>query len=81
MSEPALVLYGRAYCHLCGEMIQALEPWHARYGFHLEVVDVDGDPALAERYGERVPVLMAGERELCHYHLDEAALRRYFEPA
>jgi len=38
--------------------------------------DVDADPALEARYGERVPVLAdAAGAEICHYHLDEAALR------
>jgi len=44
--------------------------------FSLEIFDVDGDPALEARYGERVPVLTdVTGIELCHYHLDESALR------
>jgi hypothetical protein len=40
-------------------------------------VDVDADPALEERYGERVPVLVRPDGlEICHYFLDDAALRR-----
>jgi hypothetical protein len=34
------------------------------------VVDVDRDPALEEKWGDKVPVLLDGERELCHYYLD-----------
>lgn len=34
------------------------------------VVDVDSDPVLAERYGERVPLLMCGETEISRYRLD-----------
>jgi len=38
--------------------------------------DVDADPALAERYGRKVPVLTDGEgREICHARLDAQALR------
>jgi hypothetical protein len=38
--------------------------------------DVDADPALQARYGALVPVLAdAAGVEICHYHLDEAALR------
>jgi hypothetical protein len=36
------------------------------------VIDVDSDPALEALHGERVPVLFAGDQELCHYHLDAA---------
>ena len=72
------MLYGRAWCHLCEEMQEALNPLQAEIGFHLEYVDVDSDPALEVRFGELVPVLMAGDRELCHYSLDPGAVRDHF---
>lgn len=72
---PTLTLYGRGYCHLCHDMEVALEPLRAEFGFALVTVDVDSDPALEERLGDKVPVLMAGDRELCHYFLDVAAVR------
>ena len=76
MSErPVLTLYGRVYCHLCGEMELALQPLQAEFGFELECVDVDEDPALEERLGDLVPILMLGDEELCHYHLDTPAVR------
>ena len=74
---PVLTLYGRGYCHLCHDMEVALAPLQAEFRFALETVDVDADAALEERFGELVPVLMAGPRELCHYFLDEAAVRAY----
>jgi hypothetical protein len=43
--------------------------------FTLAIIDLEDHPELESRYGEWVPVLMAGANELCHYHLDEAALR------
>jgi len=43
--------------------------------FTLATVDLEDHQDLEARYGEWVPVLMAGTTELCHYHLDEAALR------
>ncbi len=73
-----LTLYTRSYCSLCEEMHRALLPHQQRYGFTLELVDVDSDPRLEARFDEVVPVLMAGEREICHYYLDETALRSYF---
>lgn len=72
-----LVLYGRTYCHLCDEMLQHLEQLQGEMGFSLRVVDVDENADLEARFGERVPVLMAGEREICHYRLDQQALRTY----
>jgi len=45
-------------------------------GVEFEEVDVDTDPALDARYGELVPLLAdSAGVEICHYHLDEAALR------
>ena len=72
--EPAarLTLLVRAYCHLCDEMRSALAI-HAA-GVPVEVLDVDADPALAARWGDLVPVLLADGRELCHYRLDTDAL-------
>lgn len=62
-------------------MLAALEALRREPGlpaFAVEVVDVDGDPALVRAYDERVPVLVAaGGRELCHYFLDAAKVREY----
>ncbi|CUA86267.1 MULTISPECIES: glutaredoxin family protein [Gulbenkiania] len=69
-----LTLYFREYCSLCHAMLAALAPWQARYGFALDVVDVDADPALEARFNELVPVLMDGETEICHWHLDTGRL-------
>jgi thiol-disulfide isomerase/thioredoxin len=65
-----LTLYFREYCSLCHQMLAELTPWQEKYGFTLELRDVDADPLLLERFDELVPVLMNGETEICHYHLD-----------
>ena len=72
-----LKLYGRSYCHLCDEMLAALAPLRDEFGFAIDVVDVDGDAALEQRFGTLVPVLMHADAELCHYHLDAAKVRAY----
>lgn len=73
----ALVLYGRTYCHLCDDMLAALEPLRSEFDFTVTVVDVDADPALEAKYDELVPVLEAEGCELCHYFLDIDAVRIY----
>ena len=55
-------------------MIAALEQLQGRYRFDIEVVDVDRHPALEEKWGDKVPVLLDGGRELCHYFLDVDAV-------
>ncbi|MFO1314784.1 MAG: glutaredoxin family protein [Burkholderiales bacterium] len=73
-----LTLLTRSYCHLCDEMRDALDRIARRHGVAVAVLDVDADPALEARYGERVPVLLQGSPadgvELCHYRLDAAAV-------
>ena len=65
-----LTLYFREYCSLCHDMLAQLQPLQQQYGFALDVVDVDADPLLEEKYNELVPVLMEGAIEICHWHLD-----------
>jgi hypothetical protein len=64
-------------------MLAALRTFMERekLAFSVDVVDVDAEGgAPLERFDELVPVLygddLAGP-ELCHYFLDEAALRRH----
>lgn len=74
-------LFSRNYCHLCHDMLAALEVLRGEPGvprFDIEVLDVDADPLLEAKYNDLVPVLIDGEgRELCHYFLDTAKVREY----
>jgi thioredoxin reductase (NADPH) len=45
------------------------------------LVDVDSDADLAARYGHKVPVLVGGDEEICHYFLDEPQLDEYLSRA
>ena len=72
--RPKLTVLSRDYCHLCEELITALKRFQGRYDFDIEVVDVDADPRLEERWGDKVPVLLDGEREICRYYLDGEAV-------
>jgi glutaredoxin len=53
-----LLFYTRDGCHLCEEAWEIVTTAQGRYGFTLERVDVDTDPALAAAYGECVPVVV-----------------------
>ena len=74
-----LTLYSRTYCHLCHDMEALLRELAAECPFQLDIVDIDADPALEERFNELVPVLMQGGQELARYHLDSTALRLHLE--
>jgi len=76
-----LKLYSRQYCHLCQDMLAALDVLRGElareFPFEVVVVDVDADPTLLAKYDELVPVLAADDRELCHYFLDALKVREY----
>jgi thioredoxin reductase (NADPH) len=59
-------------------MITALENCRGRISsaFEIEIVDIDQHPGLEAKWGDKVPVLLIAEQEICHYFLDEAALQR-----
>jgi glutaredoxin len=81
MLSRELTVFVRQGCHLCTDMLQALEYLKSELDFRYCVRDVDEDTALVTRYGERVPVLVAGATELCWYFLDADRLREYLRPA
>ena len=72
-----VTVLSREWCHLCHDLVAALQPIATEYGWEVEVIDVDQHPELEARWDELVPVLLHGEHELCHSHLDEAAVRAY----
>ncbi|MCF6282987.1 MAG: glutaredoxin family protein [Candidatus Polarisedimenticolaceae bacterium] len=74
-----LTLYSRIYCSLCDVMLEALQKRQKALQFVIKVVDVDADPALDEKYGELVPVLMDGDAEIFHYHFNEKRLHSYLQ--
>ena len=61
-------------------MTQALLPLRTELGFDFAEVDIDADPDLRQRYDTRVPVLVAGDTEICYYFLEEDRLRAYLQP-
>ena len=77
----ALVVYGREECHLCQNMILALQNLQKQVSFDFRVIDIDSNPELIALYGEKIPVLVssADNQEICHYFLDLAALDDYLD--
>lgn len=65
-------------------MLNALMRLKQRYSFEIDLLDVDLDSALVERYDEMVPVLTASfghpeEIYLCHYHFDHDRVTNFLE--
>lgn len=74
---PVLTLLGRNGCHLCEDMRAALNSWVARFAFTVHEIDITGNPELETRYGWDIPVLLAGDREICRHYLDDSALQAW----
>jgi hypothetical protein len=71
-----VVVYSRRDCCLCDEALEQIEAARGSAVFALEVVDVDTDPALAERYGHEVPVVEIDGRKAFKYRLTTRQLLR-----
>jgi glutaredoxin len=69
-----MVLYTRRGCHLC-EAAEDMVAAHA-LSAAVEILDVDADPLLQQRYGLRVPVLTADGTVVMEGRFDEPALAR-----
>jgi thiol-disulfide isomerase/thioredoxin len=81
MTHKRFILYSRSYCHLCDDMLKALRELSGE-ALPIEVIDVDLQDELVERYDELVPVLMGLEeghapRQLCNYFLNENNVRAF----
>ncbi len=63
-------VYSRYGCHLCDEMLEHLNVFANEYDFELTVIDITGKDDLERQYGNKVPVLVCQQQEVCHYHLD-----------
>ncbi len=79
-------LYSRTYCHLCDDMLAALRALKIVEPVSITVIDVDTDETLVAKYDELVPVLLARKdgqvgQQLCHYFLDEVAVRGFIAQA
>lgn len=73
MSGVVVTVYTRQGCGLCGQA-EALVAGLAEGRAAVELVDVDAEPALAERYGPRVPVVAVAGVEVAEGVVDAATV-------
>jgi glutaredoxin len=74
--EREIVMYTRQGCHLCEEAWEILQRARQRFACTLRQVDVDSDPALAERYGTQVPVVAINGKVHFHGRVNAVLLHR-----
>ena len=63
-------MYSREGCHLCDVVKDTLKQMEGEAEFRWQVVDIDGDPELREKYNEEVPVVFIDGRKAFKYHMD-----------
>ena len=72
-----VTVYSREECHLCEDAIETVRRVAADVArpVDVETVDVDADPDLREKYGERVPYVLVDDRPAFKFRVDAAELR------
>jgi glutaredoxin-like protein DUF836 len=70
-----LRLYSRPGCDLCEEMQTEVDALLRERPRNWDVIDVDSDPELADRYGESIPVLFVNDRLFAKVRLPRLGIR------
>jgi glutaredoxin len=68
-------LLSRPGCHLGDKARDLLTILSREIPLAYEVVDIDGDPALRDRYDQRVPVILVGDQAICEGRVTLTGLR------
>jgi glutaredoxin len=74
--SPKVVLYSREGCHLCDDAETLLN----QLGLEPEIVDIDHDPALWERFDTCVPVVEVDGKIRFRGGVNPVLLRRLLRP-
>ena len=67
-----VLLFTRSGCHLCDEAAAVL----VRHGLAPQMIDVDANPELREKYNTCVPVVVIDGRERFRGQVNEILLKR-----
>ena len=73
-------MYSRRTCGLCDEAREVVLDTRRDVPFEFDEVFIDGDPALEEAYGLRVPVIAVDGSEAFEISVHPAHLRRLVAP-
>lgn len=71
---PRITIYSKPGCHLCDRAKELIERCRVRVEFTLEIVDISQDPALLERYGQDIPVILLDGVEIARHFVRERNL-------
>ncbi|MFO7263615.1 MAG: hypothetical protein A6D91_01215 [Bacillaceae bacterium G1] len=74
-----VTLYSRPGCTLCEEARKDLEALENEYGFVLQVVNIDDEPELLSRYGDRIPVVAIDGETVLETRVSRFRFRKAWE--
>ena len=80
-NDVKVTLYTRAECGLCAEAEEALLRVRKLIQFEAELVYIEDDDELYERYSQRVPVVVVDGKEVASAPVDEARLQAVLSSA
>lgn len=71
-----VTIYSRHGCHLCDVMKDQVVQIQNDLEFNIEIIYIDKNIELEEKYGEQVPVIMIDGAIHDFFKLDEARFRK-----
>ncbi len=78
-----LTIYSKPGCHLCDEMKstvrRVLSTRTAEPTISVEEIDISVDPALLDRYGLEIPVLLIDGKKAAKYRVSEQELTQMLD--
>jgi len=74
-----VTVYSRHGCHLCEDAVNILEGLRPELDFELEIIYIDGNPALEKLYGEQVPVTHIGGEHHDFWRVDPVRFKSSLE--
>jgi Glutaredoxin-like domain (DUF836) len=80
-SGPDVTLYSKAGCHLCDEARTAIAPLLHEFHATLREIDIEGVPALMERFGCDIPVIYIGRKKAAKHRVNLEQFRRQLQDA
>jgi hypothetical protein len=73
--KPVIEVYSRPGCHLCEILIDELM-LIIRDRVELQVFNIDTNSDWQLSFGQRIPVVVFEDQEICHFKLNKEAIAR-----
>ena len=73
---PHVVIYSRKGCHLCDVAKEEIERLRGSAEFQLEVIDIDSNEELRQKYNDEVPVIFINGKKAFKYRVDPTQFLR-----